>query len=228
MSWIDYWNAAPTIYVSERHKRVHCTTIADALIARLDGADAVLDYGCGEALMSERVAAKCGRLYLYDAAPSVQDALKRRHAGHLSIVVLSDDDLSGWEHSAIDLVVANSVIQYLDQSVLTSAIETWKRIMRPDGRILIADVIPRSVGPLVDAIALLRFAGSNGFFLAAITGLVRTYFSDYKKFRKNLGLTRFEEAEFVAFMRENGLEALRIRPNVGHNQARMTFVATLR
>jgi len=224
VTWIDYWDGAPTIYVNARHKRVHYDAIADGLVARLDGAKNVLDYGCGEALVSERVAAACERLYLYDAAASVQAGLQQRFAGNAAITVLSDVDLAQLESGSIDLVIANSVIQYLDRAVLLSAIETWKRIVRPDGRILIADVIPPSVGPLVDAMALLRLAGRNGFFLAAMAGLVRTYFSDYKKIREQLGLTRFEEPEFVAFMRENGLEARRVRPNVGHNQARMAFI----
>lgn len=228
VSWIEYWNGAPTIYVNERHKRVHYDAIAEGLAAHLEGAQSVLDFGCGEALVSERVAAACERLYLYDAAASVQARLKQRFAGHNGIIVLSDEGLARLEPRTVDLVIANSVIQYLDRSALTDAIQTWKRIMQADGRILIADVIPPSVGPLVDATALLRFAGRNGFFLAAMTGLVRTYFSDYKKIREQLGLTRFEEAEFVAFLRENGLDARRVHPNVGHNQARMAFIATRR
>lgn len=223
MSWIEYWNGKPSIYVSAQHKRAHYKDIADGIIAHLTGSQTVLDYGCGEAMGSQTVASHCQHLYLYDAAPSVRELLASRFEGSPSISILDDRRLDAMPPASVDLVIVNSVVQYLDTPTLEAAFEVWRRLLTPAGQILVADVIPRSVGPLTDASALMRFAAREGFALAAAFGLVRTFFSDYRKLRASYGLSCFDEAEFVAFAAQCGLEAFRVHPNIGHNQSRMAF-----
>jgi SAM-dependent methyltransferase len=227
MGWIEYWDDKPTIYVDARHKAAHYRWVADGLIANL-GAErlVVLDYGCGEAIEADRVAGRCRRLYLCDAAPSVRAELTRRFAEVENISVVSPGELSGLPAGSVDLVVANSVVQYLDPELLSRCLDDWTRLLSPSGRLLIADVVPRSVGPLTDALALLRFGYNEGFFLSACLGLARTFFSNYRKIRAALGLQQFEEAEMIALLRARGLDVRRHRPNLGHNQNRMAFVAT--
>ena len=102
-------------------------------------------------------------------------------------------------------------------------------ILRPklksDGRLLIADVLPPGLGPITDASALLGFGMAHGFFLAALAGLVRTVFSDYRKVRAQLGLTHYTEADLIGLLERAGFTAARHKPNLGHNQARMAFLA---
>ena len=75
----------------------------------------------------------------------------------------------------------------------------WRRLLAPNGRLVLGDLIPPDVGALTDASALLRFAGANGFLFAAGTGLVKTFFSDYRQKRAELGLLRFSEPEIRAW-----------------------------
>jgi hypothetical protein len=79
---------------------------------------------------------------------------------------------------------------------------------------------------VTDALALLRFGWQGGFMLAAAFGLLRTAFSEYRKLRAELGLAAYDEKEMIALLAEAGFKAERRRPNLGHNQARMAFVAT--
>jgi hypothetical protein len=75
-------------------------------------------------------------------------------------------------------------------------------------------------------LALLRFAGANGFFIAAVFGLIRTVaLTDYLRLRSNLGLTRYREAEVVVRLEATGFSVQRAPDNIGHNAARMTFLA---
>src|SRR5258707_15746212 len=71
--WIDFYDSAHTIYVNARHRDVHFLTIAEDLaryVARTRPPGAtVLDYGCGEALHADVVAAQAGRLILVEPAP---------------------------------------------------------------------------------------------------------------------------------------------------------------
>jgi len=75
---------------------------------------------------------------------------------------------------------------------------------------------------------LLRFGAANGFFIAAVAGLVRTVLSDYWRLRTRYGLTRYGEAAMKEKLAAAGFVAQRAAQNIGHNQARMAFAARLR
>src|SRR5688572_27498142 len=176
MSWREFWNADTPIYVNDRHKIVHYQRIADDIEKLLPGPDArVVDYGCGEALAAGRVAARCGHLYLCDGAEIVRDRLRQRLAAVANATILSPEDFDTVPDSSIDLIVVNSLVQYLSKEQLGAYLAQWRRKLRPSGRLVVADVIPPGIGPLTDAAALLRFAAANGFLIASFTGLVRTF-----------------------------------------------------
>ena len=84
-----------------------------------------------------------------------------------------------------------------------------------------------TVGMLRDVAELLKFAAANGFLLAACAGLVRSFFSNYRQVRQQLGLLQFEEVEFQALLRRAGFVAHRRQRNLGHNSRRMTFLASV-
>jgi SAM-dependent methyltransferase len=226
MNWRDYWNQDTPIYANERHKLLHYGRIAGDFIALIPSPDAVvLDHGSGEALAAERVAGRCGKLYLLDAAPLVRERLKKRHLNNPKIAVLAPEDLDEIEDHSLDLVVANSLLQYLSLDELRGLLKTWRTKLKADGRLVLADVIPHDVSPATDARALLSFAWSGGFLKAALVSLARTALSDYRKVREELGFTQYGEAEMIEMLRDEGFRAERQTCNIGHNQARMTFVA---
>jgi SAM-dependent methyltransferase len=226
MNWRDFWNQDTPIYVSERHKTLHYRLIARDIAALVSAPDAVvLDYGCGEALSAERVAARCGRLYLCDAAPLVRERLRERFGHDERVTVLGPEDVMDLPDGSLDLIVANSLVQYLSLDELRDLLRLSRAKLKPDGRLVLADVIPLDVNPLTDARALLSFAWQGGFLKDALTGLARTAVSDYRTLREELGLAQYGEAEMIELLDDMGFTAERRRPNIGHNQARMTFVA---
>ncbi|MGL5114604.1 MAG: class I SAM-dependent methyltransferase [Beijerinckiaceae bacterium] len=225
-SWIDYWNADHPIYVNDRHKALHAQGIARDFARHIRAADAsVLDYGCGEALYAEDVARLCGRLTLSDAAPAVREKLAARVAGRANIRVESPEETAAAPDASHDLIVANSLLQYLTPDVLDELLPLWRRLLKADGRLVIADVIPPDVSPLTDATALLGFGLRGGFVVGTLKGLVRTALSDYRKLRAELGFFTYAEPDFLARLARHGFISQRVRPNFGHNQARMTFSA---
>ena len=191
MSWRDFWNQDTPIYVSGRHKVLHYARIAADIARLIPSPDAaVLDYGCGEALSADRVAARCGRLYLCDAAPLVRERLLARFAGDARIAVLAPEDAESLPDELLDLMVANSVIQYLSLDELRAVLRLARQKLKADGSLILADVIPPDVSPLTDASALLSFAWKGGFVGAALVGLARTAVSDYRRLRDELGLAQ--------------------------------------
>ena len=86
-------------------------------------------------------------------------------------------------------------------------------------------MIPPDLGPLTDASQLLAFAWRGGFLIAALAGLARTAFSDYRKLRAQYGLSTYAEADIIDLIRQAGYDDVRRQPNFGHNPHRMTFKA---
>lgn len=224
-TWLDFWNTSHRLYVNDRHRDVHYRRIADD-VARFipeSAAAKVIDFGPGEALHADRVADRCARLILCEAADETRRHLETRFAGHPKIVVSRtlDEEPDG----SIDLFVVNSVVQYLSPEEFGTLLALARRVLSDTGRLVIADVIPPEAGMVGDTTALLTFAARERFLGAAALGLAATAFSPYARLRSQLGLTKFSETDMLARLGEAGFAAERHRPNPGHNQGRMAFVA---
>lgn len=224
--WTAFWDSPHSIYVNARHRDVHYRDIAEQIAGFVESKQArVLDYGSGEAVHADRVAAAAGELYLCDAAPTTRAALSRRFAGDPRIKVIAPDDAERLADASFDLVVVNSVIQYIEPAELGRLLNLCRRIVKPDGKFILADVIPPGVGPASDVAALLTYAARNGFLSAALIGVVRTAFSSYRKLRASLGVSRYTQADIEARLNAAGFRAERLAKNLEHNPARMTFLA---
>src|SRR5450631_2822079 len=120
--WIDYYDSTHTIYASKLHRDLHFQIIARDIIGYISQPDAVvLDYACGEALSAAKVADACGKLYLAEPAPGVRGRLIARFAPNTRIRVRSLDDLRKMDEKSVDLVIMNSVAQYMTREELDSA-----------------------------------------------------------------------------------------------------------
>src|SRR3954463_13781657 len=107
ISWREFWDSAHSIYVSERHKDVHYRDVAEQLAAFVPGANArVLDYGSGEAIHADLVAARARELLLCDAAASVRASIAARFAGNPKIKVIAPEEVGRLPDAWLDLVFA--------------------------------------------------------------------------------------------------------------------------
>jgi SAM-dependent methyltransferase len=225
--WRQFWEQANRIYVNDRHRAVHYTQVADDILSVLPTgrAPVVLDYGCGDALEAGRVAERCAQLCLYDASHAVQARLQQRFAGQRAIRVLDDSGLAGLALGTVDLIVINSVIQYLTPDELGTLLEMCSRLVAVGGVVVVADVIPPDAGGLADITALLGTAVRHGFLPAALVGLAATTLSDYRRLRRDIGRATHEERAFLGKLTAAGFSAERHARNFGFNPRRMTFLA---
>jgi len=223
--WIDFYDSAHTIYVNARHRDVHFRRIAEDLTRYVAPGATVLDYGCGEALHADIVAAQAGRLILVEPAPGVRARLAARFGANPRIEVCAPERLAALPEHSVDLVIMHSVAQYLTPQELDAVLSLFRRLLAPAGSLVLGDVIRPATSALADALALLRFGARHGFFFGALIGLGRTVLSPYWRLRSTLGLTRYDEATIVAKLAAAGFSAKRAPANIGHNGARMTFVA---
>ena len=224
--WIDYYDSKHTIYASKLHRDVHFEIVAADIIRYIPSPDAVvLDYACGEALSATKVANACARLILAEPAPGVRGRLADRFAPNSNIRVRSLDELPSEEPASVDLAIMNSVSQYMSPQDLDTAFHVVRRLLKPSGRLVLGDVLSLQASTISDITALLKLATQHGFLKDALVGLVRTALSDYRQVRSKMGLQRYSEADLVGKLSAAGLSAQREATNIGHNQARMTFLA---
>ena len=225
--WISFYDFKHSvIYVNARHRDVHYRVIAEDIRALVPSATArVLDYGCGEATSADLVAAASGHLTLVEAAPNVRAALAARYAGNPKITVIAAGAIEAQPAASFDLIVMHSVAQYLSGTELDGLLATFRRLLKPDGLFIIGDIVPPHFAAPAAALALLRFGAANGFFWAAVGGLIRIFVSDYFRLKKNVGLSHYTEAAMLDKLKKAGFTAECAPHNIGHNQRRMTFRA---
>ena len=230
-AWLGFWDSSHSIYVNARHKDVHYRLIAQA-IARLVPISSssvpsarALDYGSGEARHADVVAAAAGELLLCEGAPGVRAGLAARFAGNPKIRAVAPQEVEQLADNSLDLIVLHSVAQYLTPDETANLFALFHRLLRGGGVLVVSDVIAPHVPAITDAVALVRFGAKNGFLFAALAGLVRTRLSDYWRLRTRLGLTRYGEAAMIEKLKGCGFAARRAPENIGHNQARMAFIA---
>jgi SAM-dependent methyltransferase len=225
--WISFYDMRHSlIYVNARHRDVHYRRIADDIRALVPKPSAaVLDYGCGEATSADVVAAACDHLTLVEAAPNVRAALKARYAANPKISVLTPDEAAALRPGSLDLIVLHSVAQYLSGPELDGLLASFRKLIKPDGLLVVGDVVPPRLASAAAALALLRFAAANGFFWAAVGGLIRIAVSDYLRLKSKVGLSHYTPAAMLEKLKAAGYAAQRAPRNIGHNQWRMTFLA---
>jgi SAM-dependent methyltransferase len=227
MDWISFYDFKHSvIYVNERHRDVHYRTIAEDIRGYVAPHSAnVLDYGCGEATSADLVATAASHLTLVEAAPNVRAALTARYAGNAKMSVLTPDEAAAKPAGSFDLIVMHSVAQYLTAAELDRLLGVFHRLVKPEGLVIIGDIVPPKLAAPAAALSLLRFGAEKGFFWAAVGGLIRIFLSDYFKLKKSHGLAHYTQEEMLTHLKAAGYSAKRAERNIGHNQWRMTFLA---
>jgi len=223
--WVEFWNRPNAIYANQRNLEAHFACLQRDLEAFLPEGGTVLDFGCGDALAAEAMAARCGTLYLFDAAPAVQQRLRSRFQNHPRIKVLDENGLAGLPAGSLDLILAVSVLQYIPRDDLGGLLNRWRGLLKPQGQALIADVVDPHTPMLQDIASQLRMARQNGFLLSALLGLGRLAFSDYRRIRREAGFSAYTPADLLAILESAGLRAEPLTRNVGPTPHRRSFLA---
>ncbi len=226
-SWRRFWDRPHRLYANARHRDFHYRRIAAQLIGQIPHArSVVLDYGCGEALHAQGVAARCASLILTDSSPVLRAGLSARFGAHPNIRVAAPDEIAAGPAARFDLIMMASVVQYMSRTELAALVAILLPKLVPGGRLILADVIPPGLGMIADIRALLLTAREGGFLVAAALGLVATFFSDYRRLRREIGLTCYTEPEMLALLNQAGYEAHRNAVNLYLHPARTSFIAT--
>ena len=104
--WVAFWDTSNSIFVSARHKEVHYRQMAQEISRYLPSPAArVLDYGSGEALYANLVAAAAGLVLLCEGAPRIRASAAARFADIPKIRMVTPEEVEQLQPHSLDLIV---------------------------------------------------------------------------------------------------------------------------
>src|SRR5262249_37327702 len=150
--------------------------------------------------------------------------LERRYAVHPAIRVLDDAGLEALPAASIDLIVANSVVQYLTEDEFGMALARFHGALKPGGTFLLGDVINPATPMARHVTTFLGFALRRGFLLSAAAGLVSSFASRYRTLQRDVGLTSYTQAAMLAKLGQHGFIAERLAHNIAVSLHRASYL----
>ncbi|MFC1629045.1 class I SAM-dependent methyltransferase [Gemmatimonadota bacterium] len=123
--------------------------IAISMLPPCEGAS-VLDVGCGTGMYLELYSRPDCQISGIDLSPAML-AIARKRLGSQAHLLLEDASQMPYEDETFDIVLASLFLHELSPETRSAIMDQMKRVLKPDGRMLITDFHP---GP---------FAGAKGY-----------------------------------------------------------------
>jgi SAM-dependent methyltransferase len=220
ITWREHWDAHPPPAASfAREAAVYVRRLrADfPLSPTLD----VIDFGCGFGFVAEAVAPAVRTVAVWDRGAAMRQHARAILAPHANVRWLDLDALDErGDAPAADLILMNSVAQYMTHAELAGRLRALGGMLCPTGRLVVSDIIPPG-----------RSLSWEGLVLALRhPGLVldrwRVWGPDYLRKLQRLPLLRLSPEDLERLAAEAGLAVAVHRRNLSHFRGRLTAVFT--
>jgi SAM-dependent methyltransferase len=222
-AWLQYWD---TLTPRSRLFEAQAAEYVENLIGLdlLHPAMNILDFGCGFGYVTSMIADHVRLAYAWDRSRNMRDETMRRTSHQPNVrIVGGPGRLALDECNSVDVILVNSVVQYMEWPELLFWMGAWKNILAPGGAILVSDVIPldyNSVGDVFDVINLSR---RRGFLFEALRSGAKD-FASYLVRRQAKSLTRMDNHDLRIAALSCGLDTVPLRSNLTHFSRRNTLV----
>jgi 2-polyprenyl-3-methyl-5-hydroxy-6-metoxy-1,4-benzoquinol methylase len=154
----------------------------------------VLDFGCGYGYVAERLAERVGEIAVWDQSASVRRHARQHLAGCANVRFFDPDEASaGGAAPQFDLILINSVVQYMTVDEFHSWLPRWQAMLAPGGVLVLSDLIPRAHSVRGDVFEILSFALRRGVLLNELGHSVRTLLS-YARHRQAQELMKIDDS----------------------------------
>ena len=138
--WAPYYDFVTSLMTLGQARRLRRTTVDQALIKP---GDSILDVGCGtgEVTLLAKTRAKDGKVYGIDPAPEMilvarNKAARKKLDIDFRVGVIESLPFSD---SSIDVVTSSLMMHHLPEDLKVRGLAEIYRVLRPGGRLLIAD-----------------------------------------------------------------------------------------
>ncbi len=161
--WLLYWETIPRrrlLFPAEAWEYVR--NLGRAVPIPLKAR--VLDFGSGPGHVAEILAPIVSEMFVWDAAAN----MRAEAAANLTRV----KNAFGWDpgdaETKFDLILVNSVVQYMTPDEFGRWLKRFRVVLAPGGRIVVSDLISPDHSSRSDRWDLLRFSLRKGYVIGAV------------------------------------------------------------
>ena len=230
-SWGNYWQENPKLFTTVMEKSTEY--VASKLIHnQLIGANSqVLDFGCGPGYLANALKGSITSYFGIDISHHYIETAKEKCKDypnfHFKAFPLDQSIYSlsvlEQEGNQFDTIVILSVIQYLEKKEdVLQLLEKCKLLLKPRGKIILADVITNEQGLLKDIISILAHSIKNKYFFQFLKFMFVAKQSKYNQLRKNKKLLTLSKSEILSYAHQLNL-AIDVLPTITMQSSRVSY-----
>src|SRR6266566_2676141 len=142
--WHAYWDRLEE-HVIFRVEAADYLSRLEAALGPQRGAR-VLDFGCGFGFLAELLAPEVATLFVFDASDHMRRQAQLR----------------------FDLILVNSVVQYMTPDEFHGWLGRWRAMLAPEGRLVLSDLLTRDVNPLREVVELLLLSARGRCLVSVV------------------------------------------------------------
>lgn len=185
----------------------------------------VLDVGCGFGFVAALLAARVREVVAWDASAHMRRAATRRLARHRNAHVVPGPE-PHLEGRRFDLVLVNSVAQYMTGAELDAWLARAPGLLAPRGRLVLSDLLTGPVSPLHELAELLALSARGGVLRRILwQGLCEL--RHYARTRHARPLTRIDLDDLARRAAARGLALTVLDRNLAYRAGRASVVLSV-
>ena len=224
--WHAYWDRLEE-HVIFRVEAADYVTRLEAALGLEPGAR-VLDFGCGFGFVAELLALRVAELYAFDASDHMQRRAQLRLASQANVRFLAPPSATPWPAGLrFDLILVNSVIQYMPLDELQQWLGRWRAMLAPGGRLVLSDLLTENVDPLREVVELLVLSARRGCLVSVLRKALGEL-RQYTRTRRVRPLSQIAFGDLRERAGRHGLAVDFLSSNLTYKKARATAVLSLR
>lgn len=190
----------------------------------------VLDFGCGFGLVTATLAPLVGHVCWWEPSSNMRAAAEQNTAAlpnvrfcDLAAFPCRDAPPLLRPEQRFDLILVNSVAQYMPSDELFAWLRHWKEMLAAGGRVVLSDLIAPTHSGVADVADLLRLGVREGSPLRATRQAIGGV-THYWRVRRAVPLTRLTRGDLASHAEMAGLDAEWLPDNLTHFRSRWAAV----
>ena len=228
--WVAYFDS---LGVHAPLHRVQADLYVQALSDMIDWdrSHRVLDFGSGYGFVAALLAPLAREVHVWDPAASMRLATARTTAGLPNVRFCDLTALHSFSpglHPSpplgpLDLILVNSVTQYMGPGELWGWLGHWRAMLAPGGRVILSDLIPSGHRGRSDMVDLLRLGASYGSPIRGVRDALGG-FSRYWRAQRAAPLVPIDPQHLAQRAADAGFDMRVLSHNLTHFRTRWTAI----